>query len=121
MSPLEAYYRQLPERFRETMLAARDLILAHPAGWTPRYKWRCPTFEYRGRHVGHLYHNRGERRCYLGLHYGARIDHPLLVAEGRRLMRMLPLSEADDLPADAIDYCIGATAALLDARELARD
>ena len=115
MSPLEAYYARLPDGHRELLLAAdRYLRSLDDLTLEPGYKWRTPTYDYRGRHIAYLYHEAQRGLSYVAFAAGKHLRHPLLRGEDRKIMRYLPLDPDVDLPVDAIADCLRQAAAHID-------
>ena len=106
MSPLERHYDALPPGHRELLLAARAWLLEQPYGLREEYKWSTPCFAYAGRHACYLYHQAKRARSYVAFPAGRFLEHPLLRADGRKLIRVLDLDPDRDLPVEAISNCL---------------
>lgn len=93
MSPLEAYFEALPPAHRERMLVARDFLRGAPYRFEERYKWSIPVYYAGDRYVCYLNYGPKEGRSYLGFGRAADLDHPSLLAEGRKQVRILVLDD----------------------------
>ena len=107
MSPLERYYDALPPAHAELLLAVRAWLLAQPYALREEYKWSTPCFAYGGRHACYLYHQAKSARSYVAFPAGRFLEHPLLRADGRKLIRVIDLAPEGDLPLDAVADCLG--------------
>lgn len=106
VSPLEAYYDNLPAPYAETLLACRDFILGLQLGLDPVYKWRIPVFDWKGNNLCYFHYEAKKNRCYIAFSSGRLLECPLLRAEGRKNMRFIVLNPEADLPVEAIQSCI---------------
>ena len=102
MSPLENYFEALPEDYREVMLVVRDFLRGGPYHFEERYRWSTPTYYADGRYVCYLYYKAKEGRAYVGFGRAAGVEHPLLLAEGRKQIRILVLDPRTDVPLEGI-------------------
>lgn len=100
MSPIDAYYASQPEPAQGCLLALRAFIRAQaPAGAiTEAWRYGMPFFLYHGRRFCYLWTRKSDGQPYVGFVDGALLDHPALLAEGRRRMKVLPIDPAADLP-----------------------
>lgn len=115
MTPLERYYDALPPGHRELLLAARTWLLERPHALREEFKWSTPCFAYGGRHACYLYHKANTARSYVAFPAGRFLDHPLLRADGRKLIRVLDLDPDGDLPVAAIADCLAQQIARIEA------
>lgn len=107
MTPLDAYYTQLPDGHRDALIATREWLrqqATYPL--TEHFKWATPVFAHEARHVCYLYHKRKRDLSYVAFPAGARLEHPLLRSHGQKLIRYLILDPAADLPVEAIAECL---------------
>lgn len=111
MNPLDAYFAALPTDHREVMLVARALFTSGPWHLEERYRWRTPTYYHAERYVCYLNHDRRRRggRSYIGFTRVRDLGHPGLRSEGRKLVRVMDLDPAGDVPVEAIAEVLAAS------------
>ena len=102
MNVLDEFYYSQPGAVRETLLAMKEIILSLDAAITEHWKYNMPFFYYRGKMFCYLRINRKSGKPYLGVVDGKYIDHPLLIQEDRKRMKILYLDPEQDLPQEAI-------------------
>lgn len=93
---VQAFFDEVPERHRETVEAARALVLkCHPDA-EETLKWNQPTYVVGGENRFYLAHY--AEHVNLGFHEGASVDDPdgLLSGTGKA-MRHVKLASPDDL------------------------
>lgn len=106
MNVLDEFYYGQTEPVRETLLAMKEIILSLDPAITQHWKYSMPFFYYRGKMFCYLRINRKSGKPYLGVVDGKFIDHPLLIQEDRKQMKILHLDPEGDLPHKAIMYIL---------------
>lgn len=67
-----------------------------------------PFFDYKGKMFCYLWTLKDAGTPYLGLVNGNRLDHPDLLQQGRKRMKVLLLDPAADLPLQKINHILKA-------------
>jgi len=111
---LDSYYMQHQEPVRGCLLALRDIILAHDENIVPAWKWQLPFFFYKKRMLCYLYFHKKYKKPYLAIMDGDQINHPALLAEDRKRVKILLIDAGEDLPMETIEEILGAAIALYD-------
>ena len=99
---LDSYYMQHQEPVRGCLLALRDIILAQDENIVPAWKWRLPFFYYKRGMLCYLYFHKKYQQPYLAIMDGNRIDHPALLAEDRKRIKIMLVDPNVDLPIETI-------------------
>lgn len=97
------FYLDREEALRSTLLALHDYILALHPEMRVAWKWSAPFFVYKKRNFCYLWINKQTGQPYVGLVRGGDIEHPLLEAEGRKLIKVLRIDTGEDLPVVAME------------------
>ncbi len=103
MKELDDYYMQQEEPVRGCLLALRDIILAQDTEITPAWKWRLPFFYYKKEMYCYLSIHKKTKLPYLAIVDGKLIDHPALLAEDRKRIKIMLIEPEEDLPVETIE------------------
>lgn len=98
---IDQFYLNQEEPQRNCLMALRDIIVRYDEGITEAWKYRMPMFCYQGKMFCYLWLDK-EKRPYLGVVEGKKIDHPLLVAGKRSRMKVLYFDPEADIPVETI-------------------
>lgn len=102
MTELDQYYDRQPEPHQSCFLALRDLILAQDVQIRSVWKWNTPFFYYGDRMICYLNWHKKHRQPYLAFLAGRYLEHASLLAEGRTMIKILPVDSEQDLPVDTL-------------------
>ena len=106
MTPLEAFYENLPSAQREVLLACRAYLQSLGLELVEQFKWELPVFAYQGKHVCYLACTSKSQQPYIAFPAGKHLVHPLLQSADRVMVRHLDLDPDQDLPREAIADCL---------------
>lgn len=107
MKELDNYYMQQEEPVRGCLLALREIILAQDKNIAPAWKWRLPFFYYKKEMFCYLSFHKKYQQPYLAIVDGNRIDHPALLTENRKRMKIMLIDAEQDLPIETIEEILG--------------
>lgn len=103
MNPLQEYYFKIQEPERSILLYLRQQILASdPENITETLSFGLPFFKFKMKMLCYFYFSKKHRLHYLSFYHGDRVDHPLLLSEGRKKFKILLLDPEKDIPIDEI-------------------
>lgn len=103
LRPIDQYFNSLPESAAGCMQALRAFLLAHPAGLAESWKYRMPMYSCQGKMFCYLWTRKDSGQPYLGIVNGTAIDHPELLQEKRKRMKILLIDPLEDLPLGKLD------------------
>lgn len=84
------------------MQALRTYLLRFDPQIAETWKYRMPVYTYKGRMFCYLWTRKNTGQPYLGLVRGSELQHPDLIAEARKKMKILLLDPLQDLPLEKI-------------------
>lgn len=103
MNPLEEYYFRIDEPERSALLFLRQKILASDTeNITETLSFGLPFFKFKKKMLCYFYFSKKHRQHYVSFYHGNRLDHPLLLSEGRKKFKILLIDMEEDLPVDLI-------------------
>ncbi len=94
---LDNYYLRLPEPQQSVLLFIRKYFLEFSAQIAEHYKYGGPFFHYKGKQFAYLAYSKVKNKTYVGLIYGYRLNHPKLVSEGRKQIKVFYLDVDKDI------------------------
>ena len=97
------FYLDQEEPLKSALLALRDIILAQASGIKPAWKYGSPFFVYQDKNLCYLWYDKNTMHPYIGIIDGSKIDHPILEAGERKMIKILPVNPAEDFPIEAIE------------------
>lgn len=98
MNAVEEYYHNLSEHYRATYLYIRELIKKCIPEFEEAKKYGVPFFCLNGKNVIYLYKNEKKKAFYLGFMQGENYNHPSLVFEGRKWVKVFHFDPKGDFP-----------------------
>jgi hypothetical protein len=98
MTELEEYYENQPKDIRDCLLFCKKFILNYDSNLAEAWKYKLPFFVYKGKSFAYFHHKRKENRLYIGFHKGKDINHPSLLSEGRKQIKIFLLDPQKDIP-----------------------
>jgi hypothetical protein len=102
IKPLDNFYLQQSEPLKGCYLALRDIILIQDKNITAEWKYGCPFFYYKGKMFCYLWFHKKLQQPYIAIMRGKYIKDNLLIAEGRKNIRIILFDPNQDLPVKTI-------------------
>jgi hypothetical protein len=103
MNPIQEYLYRIDEPERSTLLFLRKKILeSDPEHITETLSFGLPFFKYKKKMLCYLYYSKKYKQHYVSFYHGDKIDHPLLLQEGRKKFKILLINMEEDLPVELI-------------------
>jgi len=102
LNAINNYYLQQEEPLKSFLLALRKIILDFDSDITEEWKYGMPFFYYKKKMFCYMWNHKKYKSPYLGIAEGYRIDHPLLLAEDRKRMKIFLLDVDQDIPVESI-------------------
>ena len=102
LNDLDKFYLNSEEPIRGCMYALRDIILKMDPKIQPAWKFGGPFFCYENKILCYLWVDKKRKQPYLAMYKGHQIEHPLLGAEGRVMIRVMRFHANEDLPIEQI-------------------
>lgn len=112
MQTLDNYYLQHDEDVSACLLGLRTIILKQDANITESLKYGMPFFSYKGKMFCYLWVKKNSKEPYIGFVEGKRMEHPDLIIEARKRMKILMIDKDKDLPLKKIQQLIKMAIAL---------
>ena len=100
---VDQFYLNHEEPTRSFLLAVKEIVLRYDSGITHEWKYKLPFFCYHGKMLCYIWFHQKLKRYYLGFYHGNLINDPDLLAENRSKIKILLLSEQDDIPVEKIN------------------
>ena len=103
MNPLEEYFFRIPEPEQSTLLFLRKKILeSDPENITQILSFGLPFFKFKKKMLCYFYFSKKHQQYYVSFYHGDRLNHPLLLSEGRKKFKILLIDMEEDLPVELI-------------------
>lgn len=102
----DAFYLQLEEPVSSCLLALRKIILSQHQGIKEEWKYGMPFFYYNRKMLCYLWVQKKTNKPYIGLADGNKINHPELIAEKRKRMKIMLFDAGKNLPLKKIQKII---------------
>lgn len=103
MNPIQEYFYRLDEPARSTLLFLREKILKSDAEHiTETFSFGLHFFKYKKKMLCYFNYSKKHKKYYISFYHGDRIDHPLLLQEGRKKFKILLVDMDKDLRLDLI-------------------
>jgi hypothetical protein len=103
LRPIDHYFEMLQEPAAGCMQAMRALLIAFSPYITEEWKYGMPLYYYKGKMFCYLWTQKKSGLPYLGIANGIALQHPDLMLEKRKKMKILLLDPQADLPLDKIN------------------
>jgi hypothetical protein len=103
LRPIDHYFEKLQEPTAGCMQAMRALLMAFSPYITEEWKYSMPLYYYKGRMFCYLWTQKKTGLPYLGIANGFALQHPDLVQDKRKRMKILNLDPLADLPLEKIN------------------
>lgn len=103
MNAIQEYFYRIDEPERSTLLFLRKKILeSDTENISETFSFGLPFFKYKKKMLCYLYYSKKHRQHYISFYHGDKLDHPLLLQEGRKKFKILLIDVYEDLPLDFI-------------------
>ena len=103
MNPIQEYFYRIEEPDRSTLLFLRKKILeSDTESITETLSFGLPFFKYKKKMLCYFYFSKKYKQHYVSFYHGDRLDHPLLLQEGRKKFKILLINMEEDLPMELI-------------------
>ncbi|PQA96445.1 protein of unknown function (DU1801) [Chryseobacterium piscicola] len=103
MNPLEEYFFRIPEPERSALLFLRKKILeSDPENITLTLSFGLPFFKFKKKMLCYFYFSKKHQQYYVSFYHGDRLNHVLLLSEGRKKFKILLIDMEEDLPVELI-------------------
>lgn len=103
MTPLENFYHQQTEPNKSCLLALREIILSQHADIESVWKYGLPFFYFKGKMFCYLWIHKKYKQPYIGIVKGNQIEHPNLLLEKRKQIKILLVNPEEDFEIDFIN------------------
>jgi hypothetical protein len=97
INDLDNFYLQKPEPNKSCLLALRDIILNYDKNITAEWKYKLPFFYYKGKMFCYLWVHKKFNQPYIGFINGNKINHPKLIIENRKQIKIMLFNPNEDL------------------------
>lgn len=103
MNPIQEYFYRIEEPDRSTLLFLRKKILeSDTENITETLSFGLPFFKYKKKMLCYFYFSKKYKQHYVSFYHGDKLDHPLLLLEGRKKFKILLIDMNEDLPVELI-------------------
>lgn len=91
------YYLKQEEPYKSCLLALKDIILGLDENITPEWKYGLPFFYYKKKMFCYFWKDKKTQEPYIGIVKGKEIEHPLLEAGNRKMMKIYRVNPNKDI------------------------
>ncbi|UOE37933.1 DUF1801 domain-containing protein [Chryseobacterium oryzae] len=103
MNPIQEYFYKICEPERSILLFLRKKILeSDMENITETLSFGVPFFKYKKKMLCYFYFSKKHKQYYISFYHGDRLNHPLLISEGRKKFKILLIDADSDLPIKSI-------------------
>jgi hypothetical protein len=102
LRPIDTYFLQQDEPVKSCLQFLREFIIKQDEHITEGWQYGMPFFFYKGKRFCYLWIHKKYGQPYLGIVDGEKIDHPELLTEKRKRMKILLIDPAKDIPVKKI-------------------
>ena len=114
LRPIDNYYLQKEEPVRSCLQALREHILKSDPHITEAWRYGMPFYFYKGKRICYLWIHKKYRQPYLGIVDGNKIEHPDLIIEKRKRMKILLIDPNKNIPVRKINSILKTLAESID-------
>jgi len=97
LTPLDEYFESKQEPMKGFLLALKDVILRYDSDMMISWKWQTPFFSLGKKMICYFSIQNKTKRPYLGFGFGSELNHPALLSEGRKMIKVLYFDENEDI------------------------
>ncbi|MEO6150489.1 MAG: DUF1801 domain-containing protein [Mucilaginibacter sp.] len=102
LRPIDNYFLQQDEPVKSCLFALRDLLNSYNKHITEEWKYAMAFYYYKGKMFCYIRVDRNTNRPYIGIMEGRNIEHPLLLQEDRKRVKVLYIDAEKDIPIEDI-------------------
>lgn len=97
MESVEFYFDSLDEPERSCLLYLRSFLLTYSENITEQRKNNTPFYYWNKKWLGFISYNPKNKEIYISFANGYKIDHPKLLSEGRKNMKIFYVDPEKDV------------------------
>ncbi len=97
LPPIEDYFFTLPEPEQSCLLFLRRYILSYSKNISEARKFNTPFYYYKGKWLCFISYNHKDASIYISFVKGHLMNHPKLVSEGRKQMKIIHINAHKDI------------------------
>lgn len=102
LSSVDHYFETLAEPERSCLLFLRQFILDYSDTITEKRKFNTPFYYVNGKWICFISYNPKIKEIYISFVDGFRMQHPQLVSEGRKKMKIFRIDAHEDVDVKAL-------------------
>ncbi|RCH55110.1 DUF1801 domain-containing protein [Mucilaginibacter hurinus] len=102
LRPIDNYFLKQPEPVKSCLYVLRDLMCGFTPGITEEWKYAMVFYYYKGKMFCYLRVDKKTGQPYLGIMEGRRMQHPLLIQDNRKRVKVLYVDPEKDIGVDDI-------------------
>jgi hypothetical protein len=114
ISPIDHYFLQQPEPNKSCLLFLRKFILAQNEFITEKWSYGMPLYCYKGKRICYLWIDKKLDQPYILLVDGNKIDHPDLIQDDRKRMKIFLVDAKKDINKKKLKEIFSLTMNLID-------
>ncbi len=103
LRPIDEFFLQQEEPCKSCLQFLRNHLLSFRSGITESWKYGLPFYNFNGQRICYLWKHKKFKQPYIGFVKGALLDHPDLLQEDRKLMKILLIDPTKDIPLKKIN------------------
>lgn len=102
MRPIDQFFLQKEEPVKSCLQFLRTYLSAFDPHITEEWKYGLPFYYYKGKMFCYLWIHKKYKQPYIGIVRSATIEHPKLLIEDRKKMKILLVNPQQDVPVKTI-------------------
>lgn len=95
--PLDSYFLSKPEPQQSCLLFLRHYILSFNKNFSEHYKFKIPFYYFNNKWCCYLSISKKTQQIYIGFIQGYQLQHPKLVSEGRKQIKVFYIDPEKDI------------------------
>lgn len=103
LRPIDEYFLRQEEPFKSCMQFLRTHLLTFRLGIAENWIYGMPFYSFNGKRFAYLWTHKKIKQPYIGFVYGKQLEHPDLLQEGRKLMKILLIDPTKNIPLKKIN------------------
>lgn len=102
LSLVNQYFEKQPEMVKQTLLAMRYFVLQPQFELTEHFKYHTAFYYFKGKPFCYFHKDAKTLQPYIGIARGHLLDHPMLFQGHRKKMKIVRISNTEDLPIEEL-------------------
>lgn len=102
ISPINNYFLQQSEPNKTCLLFLRKFILEQNEFMTEKWNYGMPLYCFKGKRICYLWIDKKRNQPYVLFVDGNKMDHPDLIQDGRKRMKILYINPVENIKANVI-------------------